>query len=75
MRRPQLVSARNFVLATRDTCHESGTPLLVVKRKIVMPYAAEEPGDGARSAAEMTLAFLARRAARIAGGSLLRLVT
>jgi hypothetical protein len=66
--------AARFVVAQRQTCYESGSPILVVKRKIVLPYFGAQPGDGARPAVEMTLAFLARRAALIPGETLLRLV-
>lgn len=59
-----------FVLYTRQTCYEGGNATLyVVKRKIVLPLAAIRPG------VEMTLGYLARKAARAAGDKLLRLVT
>lgn len=57
-----------FVLYAKQTCYEGGTTVLVVKRKIVLPFSAIGPG------VEMTLAFLARRAAAIASGRLLQLV-
>ena len=51
-----------FVLYANETCYEAGSPVFVVKRKIVLPMAAIEPG------LDMTLAWL--RTARIAGQGL-----
>jgi hypothetical protein len=50
-----------FVIYAEQTCYETGEPMQVVKAKIVLPFSAIRP------AVEMTLAFLARRAARFAG--------
>lgn len=56
-----------FVLFARQTCYETASSVLVVKRKIVLPFPAIGPGVA------MTLAFLGRRAA-VASGRALQLV-
>lgn len=53
-----------FVVANRQTCYEAGTPIAVVKQKIVLPYASIQP------AVVMTVDFLGRRMGRAAGRSL-----
>lgn len=56
-----------FVLFHQQTCYETGRDVCVVKRKIVLPIVAIQPG------LEMAAGFLGRRA--IAGaGKLLRVV-
>lgn len=58
-----------FVLYTTQTLYEAGDqPANVVKVKVILPLAAIKEG------VEMTLGFLARKAARAAGDHLLRLV-
>jgi hypothetical protein len=53
-----------FVLYAKQTCYESSSTVLVVKRKIVLPFSAIGPG------VVMTLGFLARRTTKLAGGRL-----
>jgi hypothetical protein len=57
-----------FVLYARQTCYESASTVLVVKRKIVLPLSAILPGI------EMATRFIARRAAACAGERLMQLV-
>lgn len=57
-----------FVLFAKQTCYESGSTVLVVKRKIVLPLPAIVTG------VEMTLGFLARRGLSAAGNRLLYLL-
>jgi hypothetical protein len=52
-----------FVLTTRQTLYETNDALIVVKRKIVLPYEGIAPG------VQMAVAFLARRTATAAGKS------
>lgn len=51
----ELGFAARFVLVQQQTCYETGQPIVVVKRKIVMPYAA------ARDSINMSAAFFDRR--------------
>lgn len=65
----ELDGAARFVLYTDQVRYEDdGRPIRVVRKKIILPLSAIGPG------VEMTLGFLARRAARAAGDKLLRLV-
>ncbi len=57
-----------FVLYARQTLYETGDTMNVVKRKIVLPTSAIGPG------LEMAGRYLAKRAVRIPGAALLRLV-
>ncbi|NWG25890.1 MAG: hypothetical protein HXY30_15995 [Pseudorhodoplanes sp.] len=56
-----------FVLVHRQTCYETGAPVLVVKRKIVMPY------DSIVHSLETTADFAVRRGLKRAA-QVLRLV-
>lgn len=58
-----------FVLYTEQVLYEFGAETVkVVRAKVILPLEAIRPG------VEMTLGFLARKAARAAGDKLLRLV-
>lgn len=58
-----------FVLYTERTLYECGNETVqCVRAKVILPLSAIRPGI------EMTLAFLARKAAKAAGDRLLRLV-
>lgn len=62
-------SNARFVLYTTQALYECGEePANVVKRKIILPLEAIKPGI------DMTLSYLAKRAARAVGDRLLRLV-
>lgn len=56
-----------FVLVHRQTCYETGAPVLAVKRKIVMPY------DSIVHSMEKTAEFAVRRGLKRAA-QVLRLV-
>jgi hypothetical protein len=58
-----------FVVVAQQTIYETGDQVMAVKRKIVLPYSQIRP------AVDMTIRFMARRAAKLAGGVFLRLVT
>jgi hypothetical protein len=57
-----------FVVAHRQTLYETRQQILVVKRKIVLPY------DSIKPAIDMAGRFVARRAGRFAGRAFMRLV-
>lgn len=57
-----------FVLYAEQTCYETGGPLLVVKRKIVLPTHAIRPGI------ELALSYLTNRAKMVACAELMQLV-